>query len=118
MELLGQPVIAGRPTPAASATFHATNPATGQPLTPPFQESTPDQVDAACRAAATAFETTRRTAPAHRATLLRAIADEILALGDALVVRATEETGLPRPRIEGERGRTVGQLKLFADLVE
>jgi NADP-dependent aldehyde dehydrogenase len=28
-----------------------------------------------------------------------------------------EESGLPRARLEGERGRTVGQLRLFADVV-
>ena len=38
-------------------------------------------------------------------------------LGDALVERASAETGLPRARIEGERARTVGQLKLFAEVV-
>ncbi|PMV39444.1 aldehyde dehydrogenase (NADP(+)), partial [Pseudomonas sp. FW305-3-2-15-C-LB1] len=27
------------------------------------------------------------------------------------------ESGLPRARLEGERGRTVGQLKLFAQVV-
>ena len=38
-------------------------------------------------------------------------------LGDELVERAVEETGLPRGRIEGERGRTCGQLRLFASVV-
>jgi alpha-ketoglutaric semialdehyde dehydrogenase len=119
MELLGQPLIAGKPTPSSnSKTFTATNPATNAPLSPPFQESTTDQVNAACTAAQDAFQQTRRSTPKERATLLRTIADEILALGDPLILRTVEETGLPRPRIEGERGRTVGQLKLFADLVE
>ena len=31
--------------------------------------------------------------------------------------RASAETGLPPARIEGERARTVGQLRLFADVV-
>jgi NADP-dependent aldehyde dehydrogenase len=60
----------------------------------------------------------RAKSPAQRAKLLRSFADEIMALGDALGVRAMTETGLPRGRIEGERGRTCGQLKLFADVVE
>jgi alpha-ketoglutaric semialdehyde dehydrogenase len=38
-------------------------------------------------------------------------------LGDTLVERTSAETGLPRARVEGERGRTIGQLKLFADVV-
>jgi len=41
----------------------------------------------------------------------------IAALGDALTERAHAETGLPKARLEGERGRTVGQLKLFAQEV-
>jgi alpha-ketoglutaric semialdehyde dehydrogenase len=40
-----------------------------------------------------------------------------MVLGDVLVERVMAETGLPRLRIEGERGRTVGQLKLFANLL-
>ena len=46
-----------------------------------------------------------------------AIADEIVALGDALIERAHAETGLPVARLQGERGRTVGQLRLFARVV-
>ena len=38
-------------------------------------------------------------------------------LGDALIERTMAESGLPRGRIEGERGRTTGQLRLFAEVV-
>ena len=34
-----------------------------------------------------------------------------------LIVRAMQESGLPRARLEGERGRTMNQLKLFAEVV-
>jgi acyl-CoA reductase-like NAD-dependent aldehyde dehydrogenase len=34
-----------------------------------------------------------------------------------LVERAMAESGLPKARLEGERGRTVGQLRLFAEVV-
>jgi NADP-dependent aldehyde dehydrogenase len=87
-------------------------------MTPAFYEATAGDVDRACQAAAAAFAAVRAKSPAERAKLLRAIADEIMALGDALVQRAMAETGLPKARIEGERGRTCGQLKLFADVVE
>ena len=43
-----------------------------------------------------------------KAEFLRAIADQIEAIGDSLVERATAETGLPEARILGERGRTCG----------
>jgi NADP-dependent aldehyde dehydrogenase len=48
---------------------------------------------------------------------LNAIADEILALDDELVKVYCLETGLPEGRAKGERGRTIGQLRSFADLV-
>src|SRR5699024_3701325 len=43
--------------------------------------------------------------------------DEIEAIGDELIVRAMAESGLARARLEGERGRTCGQLRLFAAVV-
>ena len=39
-------------------------------------------------------------------------------LGDTLIHRVQKETGLTEQRIIGERGRTVGQLKLFAELIK
>ena len=45
-------------------------------------------------------------------------AEKVMALGDELVERAMAETGLPEARIRGERGRTCGQLNLFADVAE
>ena len=52
-----------------------------------------------------------------RDRFLETIAEQILALGDGLIERAMRESGLPRARLEGERGRTVGQLRLFASVV-
>ena len=52
----------------------------------------------------------------RRAQFLETIAQGILDLGDVLVERVMSESGLPRGRVEGERGRTVGQLRLFASL--
>jgi NADP-dependent aldehyde dehydrogenase len=46
------------------------------------------------------------------------IADELMALGDELLDVCCTETALPKARIEGERFRTVNQLKLFAQLVK
>ncbi|MCP1363610.1 aldehyde dehydrogenase (NADP(+)), partial [Halomonas sp. BBD45] len=48
---------------------------------------------------------------------LETVASEIEAIGDDLIQRAVAETGLPQARIEGERGRTCGQLRLFANVV-
>ena len=97
--------------------FHAINPATGEELEPVFGGGGAREVNKACDLAWAAFDSYRETSLEARAVFLEAIAMEILALGDALIERACAETGLPRGRIEGERGRTMGQLKLFAQSV-
>ena len=45
---------------------------------------------------------------------MNVIADEIDARGAEITEIGTSETGLPEARLEGERGRTTGQLRLFA----
>ncbi len=94
--------------------FHAVNPATGATLQPAFGEAGPAEIESACARAAAAFDRYRETSIAQRAAFLEAIAEAIMQLGDALVEKAVAESGLPRGRIEGERGRTAGQLRLFA----
>lgn len=97
--------------------FQATNPATGETLPGDFPEHTAADVNHACQLAADAFPAYRRLSPADKAAFLERIADEIIALGDELLQRANLETALPIARLTGERGRTVGQLRLFADYV-
>jgi NADP-dependent aldehyde dehydrogenase len=74
-------------------------------------------VDRACARAEAAFDPYRAAGLEQRAAFLDTIAEEILALGDDLLDRAGAETALPRARLEGERGRTIGQLRQFAELV-
>jgi NADP-dependent aldehyde dehydrogenase len=95
-------------------TFHAINPSTGETLDPPFAIATGQDVADACMLAESAFDTFREISPDARAQFLEAIAERIDALGDALVERAMAESGLPQARLTGERGRTTGQLRLFA----
>jgi len=73
------------------------------------------EIDAAVRAAEEAFATYGWTDRETRARFLEAIADEIEARGAALTAHGSAETGLPEARLEGERGRTTGQLRMFAD---
>ena len=101
----------------AERSFRALNPATGEPLEPAIGSATPDDVNAACELAWEAFHAYRQTNREARAAFLNAIAEQILLLGDELLERARLETGLPLARLTGERGRTVGQLRLFADEV-
>lgn len=83
-----------------------------------FTEATSDEINEAVSLAAKAFKEFRNTSGTKKAAFLNAIADEILALDDELVQVYCSETGLPEGRAKGERGRTVGQLRSFAELVE
>ena len=101
----------------SDTSFEAIDPSTNAALDTAFAVSTPEHVAEACALADAAFDPFRETDPADRATFLETIASEIEAIGDPLIARAIEESGLPRPRLEGERGRTTGQLRLFAKLL-
>ncbi|WP_324675047.1 aldehyde dehydrogenase (NADP(+)) [Hymenobacter sp. GOD-10R] len=74
--------------------------------------------DALLAEATAAYAIYKKTTGAERATFLRAIATAIDELGDQLLQTASTESNLPLARLTGERGRTQGQLRLFADLVE
>lgn len=93
------------------------SPVTGTELTGEFTGATISEIEAAAYNASRAFPAYAQTAPADRAAFLEAIGQEIMLLGDELISRAMLETGLPEARLLGERGRTVGQLQLFADIL-
>lgn len=82
-----------------------------------FTEATPGEIDEAVALASEAFKTFRTISGKQKAAFLNAIADEILILDDELIKTYCSETGLPEGRAKGERGRTVGQLRTFAELV-
>jgi 2,5-dioxopentanoate dehydrogenase len=84
----------------------------------PNMDATLDQVDAALQEAQIAFLSYKNVNGKKKAEFLRAIADEIEALGVELVSTAMRETNLTEARILGERGRTTGQCRTFAALVE
>jgi alpha-ketoglutaric semialdehyde dehydrogenase len=117
MELINKNFIGGTLSAEGNKTFFATNPATGEQLNPDFIEATTVEIDQAMNLALAAFEQNPRVPAEQTAKLLDAVADEIMALGDALLERAGAETGLPAARLTGERARTIGQLKMFAELV-
>ncbi|SDJ11574.1 aldehyde dehydrogenase (NADP(+)) [Aliiruegeria lutimaris] len=83
-----------------------------------FAKGEPEHVDAAAHAAEEAFWSYGFTERSTRAAFLRKIAEEIDARGAEITAMGTKETGLPEARLNGERGRTVGQLRLFADHIE
>jgi NADP-dependent aldehyde dehydrogenase len=90
---------------------------TGQELPGFFIEATQEEVDAAAQAAAAAYQPYRNIPVSRRAAFLDAIADELDALGDDFIATVCRETALPTARIQGERARTSGQMRLFAKVL-
>jgi alpha-ketoglutaric semialdehyde dehydrogenase len=112
-QLHGNNLIAGKPHDAATR-FTVSSPLDGSVLDGSFAMATVEDVDQAMRAAEAASGLFAATTAERRAALLERIAEEIEAVGDALLERAHRETALPLARLTGERGRTVGQLRMFA----
>jgi len=118
MTITGHNLLGGEAAAGSGTEFHGVNPATGERLEPPFYEATAAEIDRAVQAAEAAFRAYRGVGPGARASFLRGVAEEVLALGDPLIERAHAETALPVARLVGERMRTVNQLRLFADVLE
>jgi alpha-ketoglutaric semialdehyde dehydrogenase len=116
MPLHGQQIIAGTHSALGRRRFSASDPSTGAVLPPEFFEGTPEEIDAALCAAAEAFEQFRAVPGRRIAELLESAASEIEALGDDLIHLAHTETGLPLTRLQGERARMLGGVRIFATM--
>jgi alpha-ketoglutaric semialdehyde dehydrogenase len=114
MSITGE-LFVGAQRVATHETIYAKNPATGETLQPAFSAASATEIDRVCALAKVAFDQYRNLDSDTRARFLESIADHIMGLGDELLNRANAETGLPLARLTGERGRTVNQLRLFAD---
>lgn len=115
--LTGEMLIGATTVPGDTGEWRAMNPASGEWLLPVYRGGSSAVVARACELAANAFDNYRESTSAVRAAFLEKIAANILECGDELIQRAMLETGLPRARLEGERSRTVAQLRLFAEVV-
>ena len=110
--------IIGFSTSAEGASYtQGFNPSTGEALDGSFYRATPNEVNRAVDQAVMAFNIYGKVSGKEKAVFLNAIADEIENLGDELIERCCAESGLPKVRIQGERARTTGQLRMFATLV-
>jgi 2,5-dioxopentanoate dehydrogenase len=115
--LSGEMIIGAARVRGTEAEVRGCDPSNGGTLEPGYGGATAAQVERACALADAAFDAYRETSLEARAHFLERIAERLLESGDALVERAMRESGLPRARLEGERARTVGQLRLFAQVV-
>lgn len=117
MTITGEMLIGASAVRGTTKILHATNPATGEVLAPEFHGGGAAEAERACALAEAAFDTYRNTSPETRARFLESIASGLEALGDTLIERAHAESALPVARLQGERARTAGQLRLFASVL-
>lgn len=117
MQITGKNIIGYNFSAAGNSSFQAANPATSEQMPEIFYNATNEELEAAAQKAAAAFKVYNQKTGEEKAAFLDAVADEIMAMGDDLINRAMAESGLPAARLTGERGRTTGQLKMFAQLL-
>ena len=117
MEITPSQIIGYRNVQSNGEMFHGYNPNSGKPLSPAFREATKSEINESIVLASSAFALYRKTNPSQRSLFLETIAGNIEALGDDLLKIINEETALPLTRLTGERSRTTGQLRLFAQLL-
>lgn len=115
--IVGKQIIGLEISADGNESFQSVNPALGIKLDYQFYKASTGEVNKAVEKAAAAFQLYRKKSGSQKATFLESIANEILALGEELIDICRTETALPKARIEGERMRTVNQLKLFAELL-
>jgi NADP-dependent aldehyde dehydrogenase len=121
MQITGEMLIGAQAVRGKGAPVEAIDPASGGRIDadggPRFNGGDAHDVERACALAQAAFTPYRNASEQARARLLETIAQGLLDCGDALIERAQRESALPAARLQGERQRTVNQLRLFADLL-
>ncbi len=117
MTLTGHNYIAGEKSAEGGELFYSVDPRTKARGELAFHSATESEVARAAEAALVAHQQMRGIASARIADLLDEIAAQIGALGDELLHTADRETGLGLPRLTGERDRTTGQMRAFAELL-
>ena len=115
--ITGENYIGNKLSAKGNVSYKTFNPKLNKENEHTFTEASAEEINEAVQLAAKAFKEFSVISGTKKAAFLNAIADEILALDDELVRVYCSETGLPEGRAKGERGRTIGQLRSFADLV-
>ncbi len=118
MALHGKNFVGNQLSAEGTKTFCPFDPRAGHVIDIPFYEATDEEINRALTLATEAFPVLRETSAEAIAAFLENVASEIEALGDALIDQASLEAGISKERLVMERGRTTGQIRLFADLVK
>lgn len=114
----GYNVIGKRISAQNEKTIKAISPKTLKELDGNFHIATLEEAEEAVQKAKKAAPLFAAMSGSRRALFLRTIADNIEELATTLVERVMAESGLPEGRVVGERGRTCGQLRFFANKIE
>ncbi|MGE8289852.1 MAG: aldehyde dehydrogenase family protein, partial [Stenotrophomonas sp.] len=117
LEVSGHNYIAGARSAKGTRTLQSHDASTGEALPYRFHQATNEEVNAAAEAAAVAYPVYRNFSAERRADFLDAIAAELDALDESFIQLVCQETALPAGRIQGERARTSGQMRLFATML-
>lgn len=112
-DISGRSLVAGEWVTPSGVAFQSFNPYTSTPFNS-FTSCGREEVDAALAGAEQAYRAMRQMNGAQIGEFLDTVADEVEALGDALLETCDSETGLGLVRLTGERGRTTGQIRAFA----
>ena len=115
--ITGKNYIGSKLSAKGNITFTTFNPESNKDNTIVFTEVTSAEIDEAIALAIKCFQEYKSISGLKKAGFLNAIANEILALDDVLIQTYCLESGLPEERAKGERARTIGQLRNFANLV-
>ena len=118
MEIHGKNIIGSSLSAIGDKTFSAYDPRAGSEIEPRFFEATTKEVEKALDLADSAAAQLRLRNPDQIADFLTAIREEVRGIGDDLIGRAVQETGLDSDRVKGERDRTLNQIGMFVELVK
>jgi NADP-dependent aldehyde dehydrogenase len=118
VDLIGQSIIGYRRGGKGGAELRGIDPATGESLSPAYYSASRAELNDAAQLAARSFPVYSHLSGKERGAFLRRIAENLEALGDPLLERASRESGLPMARMKFERGRTCSQLRFFAEIIE
>lgn len=118
MMITGKNYIGNTQSAKGDKTYTTLNPSANEQNPWTFYQASEQEIDEAVSKAKAAFDIYQQVSGKQRAAFLEAIAQNILDLGDVLIQTYVAESGLPEGRAQGERGRTIGQLRMFANLIQ
>lgn len=114
----GKNLVNGNWTAESKTPFTTFNPSLNEANEWVFYEASPAEVDAAVASAHSAFDIYKNYTGVQKSAFLKAIAKELELLREKIVHAYCLESGLPEGRANGELGRTINQLLMFAQLLE